>query len=164
MGSPKSFYDIDVCAVDGTIMRLEHYRGKVLLIVNTASECGFAMQLQELNDLQQRYQDLGFSVLAFPSDQFNQEPLDDEDIRCFLEEKQGLCYPIFRKVSVNGPEAHPLFQHLTNALPGLFGTRNIKWNFTKFLIGTKGTPLRRYGPVTNLEVVEYDIRELLHVD
>ncbi|MEC8063575.1 MAG: glutathione peroxidase [Pseudomonadota bacterium] len=161
MENVRTLYNIDVCDVNGSIIRLDKYKGQLLLIVNIASECGFSLQMQELDELYQNYSRYGFTVLAFPSDQFNQEPLDDEGLQCYYQEQKSLHYPIFKKVSVNGPEAHPLFKYLTFQLPGIFGTRNIKWNFTKFLVSATGRPLHRYSPITSIEVVDMDVKALL---
>jgi glutathione peroxidase len=161
MSDQRSIYTFDVCDVHGNIIRLKDYRNHIILIVNTASECGFAIQMQELEALYQNYRAFGFIVLAFPSDEFNQEPMDNEEIRCSISENQHCHYPIFQKVDLNGDQAHPLFQYLTHHLPGIFGSRSIKWNFTKFLIDQHGHPIRRYSPITHLNVVESDIRELI---
>ena len=161
MEEKRNIYQIDVCDVNGSIVRLDKYKGQLLLIVNTASECGFSLQMQELETLYQTYHSHGLTILAFPSDQFNQEPLDDEGIQCYYQEQKSLHYPIFKKVSVNGDDAHPLFKYLTFHLPGLFGSRSIKWNFTKFLISPTGHPLHRYSPITSIEVIDMDVKSLL---
>lgn len=157
----KSFYDIDVCNLDGKITRLEAYRGSIVMVVNIASECGFNEQLSEMEACYQSLKSDGFVILAFPSDQFKQEPLEDNEIQAFNEERFQVTFPIFKKVYVNGESAHPLFRYLCTALPGIFGSRSIKWNFTKFIIGRDGTPLKRFSPITHSEVVVEYVRHLL---
>ena len=154
--------DIPVKAADGSDTDLTDCEGKVLLIVNTASQCGFTPQYAALEELWRRYRDRGFAVLAFPSNQFgNQEPGTDEEIADFCQRTYGVTFPIFAKVAVNGSEATPLFQHLKQAAPGLLGSEAIKWNFTKFLVDREGHVVRRYAPMTTPEEIAPDIEALL---
>ena len=139
-------YDFQAMAIDGRSVPLAEYSGKVLLIVNVASRCGFTPQYAELEALYRRFQELGFAVLGFPCNQFGgQEPAAEAEIRHFCETRFGVTFPLFAKIDVNGPQAHPLYQFLTQAKPGILGTPKIKWNFTKFLVSRRGIPLRRYA-------------------
>lgn len=156
-----SIYDFVVTTMTGEEVSLEQYRGQVLLIVNTASKCGFAPQLKELEDLYREYGDRGFTVLAFPCNQFmSQEPHDDEVIRTFCALTYGVSFPMFSKIDVKGEDADPLFQYLTEECPGIFG-KDIKWNFTKFLIDRQGNVVDRYAPIVNPEKIKEDIEERL---
>src|SRR5208283_2256725 len=146
-------YDISARRNAGEEQSLGDYRGQVLLIVNTASRCGFTPQYKGLQALQDRFGARGFSVLAFPCDQFaHQEPGSDEQIRDFCETTYHTTFPLFAKVDVNGPGAHPLFAWLKERKGGLLGSA-IKWNFTKFLVGRDGTVLDRYPPTTSPESI-----------
>lgn len=128
---------------------LADYNDKVLLIVNTASECGFTGQYQELESIYQQYKDKGFSILAFPCNQFaQQEPGSNLQIRQFCEQTYGITFPIFAKVHVNGVETHPLYQWLKDSAPGVLGSQRIKWNFTKFLVSADRSRVHRYSPTT----------------
>lgn len=147
---------------DGSLQRLADYAGQVLLIVNTASQCGFTPQYAGLEALWRRLQPRGFAVLAFPCNQFGaQEPGDAAEIAEFCTLSYDVTFPVFAKVEVNGPGADPLFQALKAAAPGLFGSRSIKWNFTKFLVDRQGKVVRRYGPQVKPEALERDIEALL---
>ncbi len=158
----KTVYDFTVKANTGFNKQLDEYRGKVLLIVNTASKCGFTPQYDGLQKLYDSYRDKGFEVLAFPSNQFmNQEPGSDSEIQSFCAVNFNIKFPVFSKIDVKGPDANPLYRHLTESAPGIFGTRDIKWNFTKFLIDRNGKVVRRYAPVTKPEKIEKDIRKIL---
>ena len=140
---------IPVKAADGSIGDLSAHAGQVLLIVNTASKCGFTPQYAELEALWQRYRDRGFAVLAFPCNQFGgQEPGDAAEIANFCSLTYDVSFPVFAKVDVNGPEAAPLFEHLKAEAPGLLGSTGIKWNFTKFLVDRDGRVVERYAPTT----------------
>ncbi len=140
-------YDIAVLNAQGEEILLREFSGKALLIVNTASKCGFTPQYQGLQSLQERYAAEGFSVLGFPCNQFGkQEPGSNEDIQEFCSGVYHVTFPVFSKINVNGQDAHPLYQYLTRAAPGILGSRSIKWNFTKFLIDPTGSVIRRYGP------------------
>ena len=144
-----SVYDIPVTAIDGTATTLAPYRGRVLLIVNVASRCSFTPQYAGLEELYRFYKDRGLVVLGFPCNQFlSQEPDSENEIRKFCSLKYDVTFPMFAKVDVNGPHAHPLFEHLKAAAPGTFGTRGIKWNFTKFLLGRDGSVVKRSGMFT----------------
>jgi glutathione peroxidase len=141
---------------------LSAFKGKVLLIVNVASECGFTPQYAGLEALQKKFAGEGFSVLGFPSNQFGaQEPGTEDQIARFCETNYGVTFPMFAKVDVNGERTHPLFKHLTSARAGLLGTEAIKWNFTKFLVDREGNVVARYGSSTRPEALEAPIRALL---
>ena len=140
---------------------LEDYRGQVLLIVNTASRCGFTPQFAGLESLYKRYKDRGFTVLGFPCNQFGgQDPGSQDEIVTFCQLNYGVSFPMLGKIEVNGRGADPLFEHLKNAAPGTLGKR-IKWNFTKFLIGREGEVVKRYAPSTTPEAIAADIEALL---
>jgi len=133
-----------------------------LLIVNTASKCGFTPQYKGLQDLYKKHLNNGFEVLGFPCNQFGkQEPGNEEEISNFCTVNYNVTFPIFSKVDVNGPSAHPLFQYLTSSQPGLLGTEKIKWNFTKFLINNDGEPVKRFSPQTSPEQISTHIDELI---
>ena len=141
---------------------LAEYRGRVLLVVNTASQCGFTPQYGGLEALQRRYGPRGFTVLAFPCNQFGrQEPGDAAEIASFCTTKYDVTFPVFAKIAVNGAEADPLFRHLKQAAPGALGTEAIKWNFTKFLVGRDGRVVARYAPATAPEKLSAEIEKLL---
>ncbi len=153
---------IPVTAANGTEADLSPFAGKVLLIVNTASKCGFTPQLEGLEALHRNYADRGFSVLAFPCNQFGaQEPGDAEEIANFCRLTYDVTFPVFAKVDVNGPAAAPLFQHLKQSAKGLLGSEAIKWNFTKFLVDRSGKVVARYAPTTKPEAIAADIEKLL---
>lgn len=149
-------------AIDGLETSLAPYAGKVLLVVNVASRCGFTPQYAGLEELYRRFKDRNFAVLGFPCDQFgHQEPGDEAQIRVFCSTTYGVTFPMFAKVDVNGPQAHPLYQWLKSAAPGVLGTEGIKWNFTKFLIGSDGRVVKRYAPTDKPEAIAADIEPLL---
>ncbi len=151
-----------VQTIDGATTTLEAFEGKVLLIVNTASQCGFTPQLGELEELYRRYRDRGFVVLGFPCNQFGgQEPGTNEEIAGFCQSKYDVTFPMFGKIEVNGPGAHPLFRKLSKAAPGLMGSERIKWNFTKFLVDRAGNVVHRYAPTTKPSKIGADIEALL---
>jgi len=151
----SSLYDIRVTTLAGETTDLSAYRGKVLLIVNTASQCGFTPQYAGLEDLYRKYKDRGFAVLGFPCNQFGaQEPGNDADIANFCEKNYGVSFPMFAKIEVNGPNAHPLFVRLKAEAPGILGTEGIKWNFTKFLLDKDGKVHSRYAPTVTPESLE----------
>lgn len=142
-------YSIPVELPDGTETTLEEHRGKVLLVVNVASKCGFTPQYDGLEALQKDFGDRGFSVLAFPCNQFGmQEPGSNDEIVEFCRTKFDVTFPVYAKIKVNGSDAHPLYQHLKSQQKGVLGTQGIKWNFTKFLIDTDGQVVERYGSQT----------------
>lgn len=154
--------DLEVRAADGGTVRLDTWRGRVLLIVNTASKCGFTPQYEGLEDLHCRYAERGFAVLAFPCNQFGaQEPGDAAEIANFCSTNYDVTFPVFAKVEVNGSGADPLFRRLKDAVPGVLGSRAIKWNFTKFLVNREGAPVRRYAPAVRPETLTADIKALL---
>ncbi|MEO3945945.1 glutathione peroxidase [Gorillibacterium sp. CAU 1737] len=157
-----SIYDYDVRTIRGEQTTLAPYKGNVLLIVNTATKCGFAPQFKGLEKLYQDYKDDGFAVLGFPSSQFaNQELDDDGDIAQVCELNHGVTFPLYAKIDVKGPTTHPLFQFLTEQAPGLFGSRSIKWNFTKFLVGRDGKVLHRFAPKDTPEKIEKTLKSVL---
>ena len=155
-------YQFAAKAIDGQEISMQQYEGKVLLIVNTASRCGFTPQYKELQELYDLYQNEGLSILGFPCNQFmNQEPGNEAEIQTFCEVNYKITFPMFAKVDVKGPDAHPLFIYLSEKAPGLLGSKNIKWNFTKFLIDAKGEVVNRYSPSTKPKEIEADIKKLL---
>ncbi|GAP97746.1 glutathione peroxidase [Leptolyngbya sp. NIES-2104] len=157
-----SIYDFSVNTIEGQSVSLSTYQDKVLLIVNTASQCGFTPQYQGLQSVYNKYKDQGLEVLGFPCNQFGQqEPGSANDIQSFCEMRFGVTFPLFEKIDVNGANAHPLFKYLTKAAPGIFGTEGIKWNFTKFLVDRSGKVVKRYPSTTKPEDIERDIQALL---
>lgn len=158
----SDIYGFSADSLTGAPVNLEQYRGKVLLIVNTASNCGFTPQYKGLEAIYQQFKDKGVVVLGFPCNQFGQqEPGGATEIGAFCEKNYGVTFPLFSKIDVNGAQAHPLFQQLKSDAPGLLGTQAIKWNFTKFLIKKDGTVFQRYAPATKPEELMQDIRKLL---
>ncbi|WDT77317.1 MAG: glutathione peroxidase [Candidatus Manganitrophus sp.] len=157
-----SVHEFKARAITGEEIPLDHYKGKALLIVNTASACGYTPQYAGLEALHKKYQDRGFAVLGFPCNQFGkQEPGSEAEIAAFCKKNYGVTFPMFAKVDVNGDQAHPLFDYLKKSLPGLLGTEPIKWNFTKFLINKEGKPIERFAPATKPESIEKTIETLL---
>ena len=157
-----ALYEHPITLNNGEQTTLEQYKGKVLLIVNTASKCGFTPQYEGLETLYKKYHNNGFEILGFPCDQFgHQEPGSDEDIAQFCSLNFGVSFPLFKKTNVNGPDANPLFEELKKEAPGLLGTKRIKWNFTKFLVDSQGKVLKRYAPTVKPEAIEKDIVKLL---
>lgn len=151
-------YDFSARDIEGREQSLGEYRGKVLLIVNVASECGFTPQYAGLEALQRKYAERGFAVLGFPCNQFGaQEPEGEDQIRQFCESWYDVTFPLFAKIDVNGARAHPLYAYLKSAEPGLLGSEAVKWNFTKFLVGTNGRVVKRYAPTTKPETIQGDI-------
>src|SRR6478735_4368737 len=158
----SSVFDFSATAIDGKPVDLSAYKGKVLLIVNTASKCGFTPQYKGLQKMFEQYADRGLEVLGFPCDQFgHQEPGSEADINSFCEMNFGVSFPLFAKIDVNGKDAHPLFAHLKAEAPGLLGSEGIKWNFTKFLVNRDGKVVSRYAPATSPESIAKDIEALL---
>jgi glutathione peroxidase len=154
--------DFTVKNADGTATSLEPHRGKVLLIVNTASKCGFTPQYDGLEALHRDYAERGFEVLAFPCNQFGgQEPGDAAEIANFCTLTYDVTFPVFAKIDVNGSDADPLFERLKSDAPGVLGSKAIKWNFTKFLVGRVGAVVDRYAPTTKPEDIRKDIEKLL---
>lgn len=157
-----TIYDFSVKRSNGSVTSLEEYKGKVMLIVNTASKCGFTPQFEELQGLYEEYREEGLVVLGFPCDQFMNQEFDNQDeIIEFCQVNYGVSFPMFAKVDVKGKEAHPLFTFLTKEKKGVL-LSNIKWNFTKFLVGKNGEVVDRYSPQTNPRKIEDDIKKLLH--
>ncbi len=156
-----SLHKFDATLLSGRELNLSEYEGNVILVVNTASKCGFAKQLKELETLYKDYKSEGFVVLGFPSDEFNkQEYEDDEQIKEACEVNFGVTFPMFRKIKVNGPNAHPLFKWLKAKKGGLFGSK-IKWNYTKFLIDRDGKVVKRYSPLKKPDRMRVQIAKLL---
>jgi glutathione peroxidase len=157
----SDFYSFDATALNKENISMSRYEGKVMLVVNTASKCGFTPQYEGLQKIYDKYRDEGFEVLGFPCNQFaNQEPGDEKEIAegCLIN--YGVTFQMFSKIKVNGKETHPIFKFLKEALGG-FLTKDIKWNFTKFLIDRNGNPVKRYAPKTKPEQLEKDIMKLL---
>ena len=155
-------HDFSATLANGKETSLTQFRGQVLLIVNTASKCGFTPQYTGLESLQQQYGTRGFSVLAFPCNQFGaQEPGAEAEIQSFCEMNYQTTFPLFSKIEVNGAASHPLFAHLKEQAPGVLGSKRIKWNFTKFLINQQGDVVKRYAPSTKPEAIAADIEALL---
>lgn len=156
-----SLGDFSATSIDGKPVDLSDYEGKVVLVVNTASQCGFTPQYQGLQALYDEYADQGFAVLGFPCDQFgHQEPGDEDEIASFCERNFGVTFPLFAKIDVNGDDAHPLYQWLKKEQGGLLGGK-IKWNFTKFLVGKDGQVIDRYAPTTKPEKLGGDVAKAL---
>ncbi|MBP5637752.1 MAG: glutathione peroxidase [Bacteroidales bacterium] len=154
-------YDFKALNNKGIEFDFAQFEGKVLLIVNTASKCGFTPQYDGLEALYQKYKDRGLAIVGFPCDQFaHQEPGSDEEIAEFCRINHGVTFPLMKKIDVNGPEEHPVYTYLKSAAKGTFGNA-IKWNFTKFLINRDGTVIKRYAPVVTPEKMEKDIEEML---
>jgi len=155
-------YDFKATGITGTEVDLAQYKGKVLLIVNTASNCGFTPQYKGLEKVYDQFKDKGVEVLGFPCNQFGgQEPGNEEEIGAFCEKNFGVTFPLFAKIDVNGDATHPLFAHLKKEAPGILGTQAIKWNFTKFLVRKDGRVYKRYAPNTTPEELLGDIEKLL---
>ena len=158
----SSLYDIDVQTIAGDTRSLGAYRGKTLLIVNVASQCGFTPQYKGLEALFRKYKDQGLVVLGFPCNQFGrQEPGTEAEIQRFCTSSYDVTFPLFAKIDVNGPATHPLYEHLKSSRPGLLGTESIKWNFTKFLVNAQGDVVTRYAPADKPEKIERDVAKLL---
>lgn len=154
--------DIPVTRAGGEQATLSDHAGEVLLIVNTASKCGFTPQYAGLEALYRKYKDRGFSVLAFPCNQFGaQEPGDAEEIANFCSLTYDVTFPVYAKIDVNGADAAPLFEALKKAAPGVLGSKGIKWNFTKFLVDRQGNPVERFAPTTSPDAIGPEIEKLL---
>ncbi|MFZ2387461.1 MAG: glutathione peroxidase [Polaromonas sp.] len=163
MTSPAhTVYDFEARQIDGQDIALSEFRGKVMLIVNTASQCGFTPQFGGLEDLHKSYTGKGLVVLGFPCNQFGaQDPGNDSEIASFCQVNYGVSFPMMSKIDVNGPAAHPLYKWLTSEAPGLLGSKSIKWNFTKFLIGKDGEVIKRYAPLDKPADLTKDIEAAL---
>lgn len=156
-----NIYDYKAVDIDGQEQELSQYEGKVILIVNTASKCGFTPQFKGLETLYESMKAQGFTVLGFPSNQFkNQDPENEVGIKNFCELNYGVTFPMFSKIDVNGENAHELFRYLRKETKGLLGD-SVKWNFTKFLVGKDGKVIKRYAPQVNPLDIESDIKDLL---
>lgn len=157
-----SIYDFDALSIGGVPVKLEQYRGQVLLIVNTASKCGFTPQFEGLEKLWKDLGPKGLTVLGFPCNQFGgQDPGNNGEIESFCQVNYGVSFPMMGKIDVNGAEAHPLYQWLTREAPGILGTKSIKWNFTKFLVDRQGRVLGRYAPTDAPKALVADIEKAL---
>jgi glutathione peroxidase len=155
-------YDYNAKTLAGDEISLSNFRGQVLLIVNTASKCGFTPQYEGLEKLYEKLHDKGLTILGFPCNQFgSQEPGTESEIGAFCQKNYGVSFPMFAKIDVNGDDAHPLYKYLKKEEKGVLGTQAIKWNFTKFLIDKDGNPVERYGSTTKPEDIEGDILKLL---
>ncbi len=157
-----NIYDFKAKTIEGKEISLNKYKGDVVLIVNTASKCGFTPQYSELENLYRKYSKRGLEILGFPCNQFgDQEPGNNKNIASFCQKNYGVDFQMFEKIDVNGKDAHPLYKYLTKAAPGVLGTESIKWNFTKFLIDRKGKILRRYAPTVSPKEIVPDLEKLL---
>jgi len=158
----STIYEYSAKALDGQDISLNHYQGKVMLIVNTASKCGFTSQYAGLEKLHEEYAKRGLSLLGFPCNQFGaQEPGDSTEIGAFCQKNYGVDFQMFDKIDVNGEHAHPLYKYLTDKAPGLLGLKDIKWNFTKFLVDKEGNVVKRYAPNVEPADISADIEKLL---
>jgi glutathione peroxidase len=160
--SASSIYDFEALSIDGKPAALATQRGKVLLIVNTASACGFTPQFAGLEKLWEQYRDRGLVIVGFPSNEFGaQDPGSNDEIASFCQLNYGVSFPMMAKVKVNGGDAHPLWKWLTAEAPGLLGTQSVKWNFTKFLVGKDGQVIKRYAPTDTPQSLAADIEAAL---
>ncbi len=158
----STIYDFEALSIDGQPVSLEQFRGQAMLIVNTASACGFTPQFAGLEKLHQTYGGKGLAVLGFPCNQFgNQDPGSNEEIGAFCQRNYGVSFPMMSKIEVNGADAHPLYRWLTAEAPGLLGSKAIKWNFTKFLVGKDGRVIKRYAPQDAPDKLAKDIEAAL---
>jgi len=158
----KQFYQYEARTLQGENLSMDTFRGKTILVVNTASKCGLTPQFEGLEDLYKKYKDKNLVILGFPSNQFaNQEPGDEKSIAegCVLN--YGVTFPMFSKIDVNGKDTHPLYKYLKKQLPGTFGG-NIKWNFTKFLVNAEGKPVKRFSPTTKPEKIDQYLEKFLN--
>ena len=157
-----SVYDFEALSIDGKPAHLSTQRGRVLLIVNTASACGFTPQFAGLESLWESYRDKGLTIVGFPSNEFgSQDPGSNDEIASFCQINYGVSFPMMGKVKVNGADAHPLWKWLTAQAPGLLGSQGVKWNFTKFLVGRDGKVVKRYAPNDSPESMKTDIEKAL---
>ena len=160
--NPTTVYNFEARRIDGQDIALSQFRGKVMLIVNTASQCGFTPQFGGLEQLHESYAGKGLAVLGFPCNQFGaQDPGADSEIESFCQLNYGVTFPMMSKIDVNGPSAHPLYKWLTAEAPGLLGSKSIKWNFTKFLVGRDGRVIKRYAPLDKPADLAKDIEAAL---
>ena len=157
-----SIYDFSAKMLDGRTVSLADFKGKAMLVVNTASKCGFTPQYAGLETLYEKLSGKGLTILGFPCNQFGkQEPGGPEEIGAFCQMNYGVSFPMFDKIDVNGPNAHPLYAYLKSEQPGVLGTKNIKWNFTKFLVDRNGKVVDRFAPMTKPEDIEKSIEKVL---
>lgn len=157
-----NFYDFSAKTNMGTEKSMKDYKGKVVLVVNTASKCGFTPQYEELQKLYEEYKDQGFEILAFPCNQFaNQEPGDNEEIRSFCKLNYNVTFQLFDKIDVNGKNTHPIYKYLKENVKGLLNSKDIKWNFTKFLVDKNGDVVKRFAPIKKPLSMKKDVEELL---
>jgi len=155
-------YDLSAKAIDGSERKLSDYRGKLALVVNVASKCGFTPQYEGLEELWQKYRDQGLVVLGFPCDQFgHQEPGNEQQIQSFCSTTYGVSFPMFSKIDVNGANTHPVYEYLKSEAPGLLGTTSVKWNFTKFLVDRDGNVVKRYASTDTPKKIEAEISDRL---
>lgn len=158
----KTFYDFNATSIIGENISMEHYKGKVVLVVNVASNCGFTPQYKGLQELYENHEDNNFTILGFPSNQFGeQEPGTAKEIKTFCTVNFDVTFPLFEKIDVNGENTHPLYKFLKSEATGILWTEGIKWNFTKFLVDKKGKVITRYGSSTKPKDIEADILKLL---
>ncbi len=158
----EGLYTIDVETIGGERTNLNQYRGKVLIIVNVASKCGFTSQYDGLEELYKKYFQKGLVILGFPCNQFGQqEPGSEQEIMDFCRLNYGVTFPMFAKIELNGDNVHPLFEYLKRERPGLLGSRRIKWNFTKFLVSKEGKIVSRYASAVKPEKIDEDVKKLL---
>lgn len=158
----KSIYEFEVLDINGKPQTLKTYQGKTLLIVNVASKCGFTNQYSDLEKIYLEYKDQGLEILAFPCNQFGaQEPGDSEEIKNFCSLNYSVTFPLFSKIDVNGDNASPVYNYLKESLPGILGSKAIKWNFTKFLVDKNGNPVERYAPTDKPNDILKDIKKIL---
>lgn len=157
-----SVYDFSAKTLDGKTVSLSDFKGNAMLIVNTASKCGFTPQYAGLESLYEKLREKGLTILGFPCNQFGQqEPGSEEEIGAFCQTNYGVSFPMFAKIDVNGPNAHPLYEFLKSEQPGVLGTKNIKWNFTKFLVDRNGKVIDRFAPMTKPQEIEKSIATVL---
>lgn len=158
-----NIYQFEATTINDKTISMDVFKNKTLLIVNTASKCGFTPQYQDLQKLYEKYHHKNFEILAFPCNQFlNQEPGDSGSIKNFCDTNYHIGFPLFAKIDVNGKNAHPLFQYLKQAAPGIFNTKKIKWNFTKFLVNSNGEVIKRFAPNTKINKIEPYLAKLSH--
>ncbi len=156
-----TFYDFEAERLDGTLESMSTYKGKTVIVVNTASKCGLTPQYEGLEKLYETYKDKGLVILGFPCNQFgNQEPGTADEIQEFCQLNYGVSFPMFAKIEVNGKNTHPIFKYLKSKLGGLLGSK-IQWNFTKFVVNKQGTPIKRFAPISTPESMEDYIKEIL---
>jgi glutathione peroxidase len=158
----SNVYDFEADTISGQASKLDEYKGKVLLVVNTASKCGLTPQFKGLEELHNKYKDKGLQIIGFPCNQFgHQDPGSNDEIQEFCQMNYGVSFPMFAKIDVNGDNTHPLYQHLKTEAPGLLGSEKIKWNFTKFLVNKNGEVIKRFAPATKPEKLESAIKSAL---